>query len=230
MAATDKTYRDQLRLDVIFAVSSILMLISVVMMFMQDYYREFKDEQRVFRDVESRLAQRLALEQIPDEDKMADAEAKVEEAKAARQEKEPDVRNWRKQMEELRPTKEKRDATVNSINADLGSILTIYYIEVEHHGKNSDHAVALKKQIDDLETKQAKAVAERDDTQSKMMQFQRQIDQADRELNDAVGKLKQVNERFDAAVKMAINKQWGWGDWIRTWPVIDGFASPTRIH
>ena len=48
MAATDKTYRDQYHLDIVFALSSILMLVSLVWMFMQDYYREYKEEQRGF--------------------------------------------------------------------------------------------------------------------------------------------------------------------------------------
>ncbi len=69
MAATDKPYRDQYALDIVFAISSILMLVSLVWMFMQDYYREYKEEQRSFRDVEAALAQRQALDQLPDFDR-----------------------------------------------------------------------------------------------------------------------------------------------------------------
>ena len=39
MAATDKFYRNQYTLDMVFALSSILMLVSIVWMFMQDYNR-----------------------------------------------------------------------------------------------------------------------------------------------------------------------------------------------
>ena len=46
MAATDKPFRDQTTLDIVFAVSNILMLLSIVWMFWQDYDREYKDEQR----------------------------------------------------------------------------------------------------------------------------------------------------------------------------------------
>ena len=52
MAATDKHYRDQNSLDVVFALSSIAMFVGLVLMLVQDYNREYKQEQRVFRDVE----------------------------------------------------------------------------------------------------------------------------------------------------------------------------------
>ena len=57
MAASDKPFHNQRTLDIVFAVSNILMLLSVVWMFVQDYNREFKVEQRTFRDVEVAIAQ-----------------------------------------------------------------------------------------------------------------------------------------------------------------------------
>jgi cbb3-type cytochrome oxidase cytochrome c subunit len=84
MAATDKNYRDQYTLDIVFAVTSILMLISIVWMFMQDYNREYKDEQRSFRDVEAALAQRQALDQMPSFVEFDNAQNAVDEARAYR--------------------------------------------------------------------------------------------------------------------------------------------------
>ncbi len=65
MAATDQAYRNQYRLDIVFAVSSILMLLSIVWMLVDDYRREYKTEQRIFRDVEMAMAQRDALSKLP---------------------------------------------------------------------------------------------------------------------------------------------------------------------
>src|SRR5262245_12030368 len=84
MAATDKTYRNQYTRDIVCVLSSILMLFSVVWMFMQDYNREFKEEQRSFRDVEAALAQRLALDQMPNYEQFESAESAVEEAREYR--------------------------------------------------------------------------------------------------------------------------------------------------
>src|SRR5262245_5714751 len=118
MAATDKTLRNQKALDMVFAVSSILMLVSVVMMLAQDYFREFKDEQRVFRDVEAKVAQRLALDQIPDSETIAKAEEAVKVAKEARDAKKDEVAGLQKKINALRPEKDKLDANVLGIKAD----------------------------------------------------------------------------------------------------------------
>ncbi len=66
MAATDKPYRKQKTLDIVFAVSCLLMLLSVLWMLVADYNREFKAVQRSFRDVESVLNERQMLAQLPD--------------------------------------------------------------------------------------------------------------------------------------------------------------------
>src|SRR5204862_4778424 len=64
MAASDQTYRSQRALDIAFAVSSLLMLFSLVLMFAQDYYRPWKTEQRAFLKVESVMAEREAMESV----------------------------------------------------------------------------------------------------------------------------------------------------------------------
>src|SRR5713226_25440 len=82
MAATDQTYRHQKTLDIVFAVSCIVMLISVVWMFAQDYNREFKQVQRKFRDVDEALTERQLVEKLPDSkevDKAVEERAQAEE-------------------------------------------------------------------------------------------------------------------------------------------------------
>ena len=53
-------------MDIVFAVSCILMLLSILWMLVADYNREFKAVQRTFRDVESVLNERQMLAQLPD--------------------------------------------------------------------------------------------------------------------------------------------------------------------
>ena len=52
MAASDKPFHNQRTLDIVFAVSNILMLLSVVWMMWADYAREYKTDQRLFRELE----------------------------------------------------------------------------------------------------------------------------------------------------------------------------------
>ena len=83
MAATDQPYRSQKALDIVFAVSCILMLVSVIRMFVQDYARDWKGDQRKFRDVETAVNERLMLERLPDPKLVA---VKLQTAEAARKE------------------------------------------------------------------------------------------------------------------------------------------------
>src|SRR4051794_40896736 len=82
MAATDQHYRNQKTLDIVFAVSCILMLLSTVWMFWDDYNKQWKKEQRAFRDVEEAINERIMLDKLPDETRMKelrDAVAKARE-------------------------------------------------------------------------------------------------------------------------------------------------------
>ncbi len=73
MAATDQHYRSQRTLDIVFGVSCAAMLLSTIWMLVQDFNREFKAVQRKFRDVEATLAERDAVDKLPDPDAAEDA-------------------------------------------------------------------------------------------------------------------------------------------------------------
>src|SRR5262245_50107460 len=64
MAASDQHYRSQKTLDIVFGVSCVVMLLTIAWMFAQDYFKDFKSEQRVFRDVETAVAQRDLADQL----------------------------------------------------------------------------------------------------------------------------------------------------------------------
>src|SRR5689334_24322535 len=86
MAATDKPYRNQYRLDVVFGVSCVLLLFSVGWMMYDDHYRPWKRVQRTFRDVEEAMSLQQMLAKAPDEKTTADINelrGKVEEKRAA---------------------------------------------------------------------------------------------------------------------------------------------------
>ena len=238
MAATDKFFRNQKWLDMAFAVSSILMLVSVIMMLAQDYFREFKDEQRVFRDVEAKVAQRLALDQIPDSETIDNAEDAVTEAIEVRKSKDKEVADLKKKIATLRPEKEKLDANVLAIKADQESITSFLYIDVEEYGKahpsgdaaDSATAIRYRKDLAKIDDDLFKAIAKRDDKAQELSETQKKIDDIDEDLSTKVSILKKLNDRFDSLVKLAGKKQWSWGDSFRSVWLIEGFASPTKIY
>ncbi len=57
MPATEKPSRDQRVLHMVFAGTSVVMLISTFLMFAQDHYRPWKPFQRQSRDIERRISQ-----------------------------------------------------------------------------------------------------------------------------------------------------------------------------
>lgn len=230
MAASDKPYRDQNWLDIFFAVTSILMLVSIVWMFMQDYNREFKTEQRKFRDVESALAQRLALDQIPRKTEFDEAEAAIAQAREARKTRDEEFRKIQVEIARLLPQKELNEQKYQGVKADLESRTSFYNIEVDKNGPTSDLAKRYKDEIIELEARLADAKKARDDVDDQVQQLRKTSDDIDAPLNKAIRDLKNVSDKFDVQVSTAVKKRWGMGDWIRTWPIIDGFASPIKIQ
>jgi hypothetical protein len=234
MAASDAFYRRQYTLDVVFGVSSVLMLVSLIWMFVQDYQREYKTEQRVFRDVESALAQRMALEQIPSGEEVAAAEAKVLEKKREREDNDAKVRELRAELAELQPKKERLEVRFQEIKSEIESRRSFYDLEVERNpgpnGQISALAQRYLNQVAEYEQQLDKVQGERDAIVVKMTQLRAEADAYEKGLTDAVSNLKKVNDRFDTQVRLAISKRWGFGDWLRNQFIIDAFAAPVKIQ
>lgn len=228
MAASDKPLRDQNKLDMVFAISSIAMLVSALLMFAQDYFREWKPEQRLFREVEAKLAQRLTLEGIPSEEDLAAAEEEVSKAREQHKAKAAEITDWKKQLAALEPSRATEALAASDIKSDVGSIQSLYYIALEHGDKNG--AEKYLAQLNALNDKLVVAEAKRDATEAKMKGISAQIDASDADLTRKLGTLKKLNDKFDAMITMSIKKEWGWGDTIRSWPILEGFASPTKIQ
>lgn len=236
MAATDQNYRNQRALDIVFAVTSILMLLSVLWMFVQDYNREFKKEQRRFRDVESALAQRLALDQLPTNDAIDAAKKAVKDARDQRKAKgekgkspEDRLEENRAQLNELMPARDRTDQHYQAVKADLESVRSFYDIATEEN-LSSGLVQRYKKEIEETEKKLVAAEIEKDKVLAKITALRQENDRIEKPLVDALSELKRVTDKFDSQARVAADKRWGWGDWLRNWPILDGFAPPLKIH
>jgi mono/diheme cytochrome c family protein/cytochrome c1 len=227
MAATDQTYRKQKTLDVVFGVSCVLMLVSIVWMFADDYSREWKKEQRVFRDVEEEMSKRAALDKLPTVE-IVDAERELERAKD--KEDREGIRQIEDKMNSLRADLVKSDDTTRAVKAKLDSRRSFYDIEVQDHGKDSPRAQQLKAEIEDLEDGYGKAKAAYDANKAAMEDLLRQRDEKERPRKLAEGRVKKLKEDFDIQVETAKKRHWYFNDWFRSLPVIDAFNSPLRIQ
>jgi cbb3-type cytochrome oxidase cytochrome c subunit/mono/diheme cytochrome c family protein len=261
MAATDKTYRNQKTLDIVFAVSCILMLFSVVWMFYQDYAREFKTVQRDFRDVETALNERMMLEQLPDENEVDTRIKAVESARQAADaiKSNPDFAAYQRGLFATRDTLQ---ASYQGTKADFDSRSSYYDIDVEHLGKaekNSSTYRSLEKKIAARKEDLQRLKSEMDATQrridendakirgdlptlpgspseadksaySKYREQRKALDGKEKQRADTEDELKKMTAAFDRFAKATAQKNWKVGDWFRNLPIIDGFASPTRIN
>jgi mono/diheme cytochrome c family protein len=263
MAATDQHYRKQKTLDIVFAVSSILMLVSIFWMLYQDYSREFKDVQRKFRDVEDEVFLRAMAEKLPDSDRIK----AIDKAEA-------DLADAKKEMDKERPKhasairaamREKAiaEADAQSIKADYDSTNSHVIIAQDNADRAEDpkrrdalyeRVSYLKKQADDLKAnldkanqtkaEKAKAVTE---AEANLMATEKTLAMriadymlANKVMDYSAGEIKTLGEvednlkkatgDLDRLAKLAAAKKWKAGDWFRGLPLIDAFASPTKIQ
>lgn len=236
MAATDKPFRDQHGLDIVFGVSNILMLLAVFWMFWQDYAREYKVDQRAFRQVEVAVAQQQAMSQLPDEKDFMAALDAVKKARENQEKNEKALLEARAEKVSLKPQKERTEAAYQGVKAKVDSITSF----LDQAREFNDESLTKKyeeelfgskeKQTKGLYGQLAEAQAERDLVVDKIKFAQFKIDDIEEPYTKATAKFKQVNDKLDAQVKLALTKRWTWQDWFRTMPVINGFADPLKIH
>ncbi len=137
MAATDKPLRDQRTLDIVFAISNILMLLSVVWMLWQDYNREYKDDQRAFRDVEVAMAQHAALDQIPSRTDFNKAAELVKEKRKDRDDHQTELDDALGKMRSLKPKREIADVAYQAAKAEVDSKNSFLEIALEAGDENA---------------------------------------------------------------------------------------------
>ena len=80
MAATDQNYRSQRILDIVFAASCVLLLLSTVWMFADDFFKEWKQDQNTFNDADETMDVLDALNVVPSEADVTQAEEEVKSA------------------------------------------------------------------------------------------------------------------------------------------------------
>src|SRR5262249_51838472 len=161
MAASDQTYRNQKKLDVVFGVSCGLMLLSIGLMFWDDYNRPYKKEQRIFRDVREAMAQRAALAAIPDPQLIAAAQKEVQDAE--QEQDDSAIAGIERDMQEMLADKMLKERAYQTVKADYDSFNSLYDIAVEKHGKTSPEAAEYRRKIDDARKRLGAAQADFDE-------------------------------------------------------------------
>jgi mono/diheme cytochrome c family protein len=237
MAATDQPYRNQRVLDIVFAVSCILMLLSAIWMFVQDYARDWKGDQRQFRDVETAVNERLMLERLPDPNLVAE---KRQAAEAARKEFNAAKAQVDRDDTRLSAEREKADTIYRSLKAEFDSKMSLYDILNEEIGQTTDPAARAvmekertdrRQELDKLQADLYKALGKIDEINKEIHdKVQTALEGPDKKMAAADDDLKRITGVFDRFAKATATKSWKFGDTVRALPILDGFSSPEKVQ
>jgi cbb3-type cytochrome oxidase cytochrome c subunit len=131
MPASEETYYQQPFLHLIFAISSIVMLLATVWMVMADHLRPWKEVQRKFQAVEREKLEASRREKLEEQkakyaEKIADLDRKIEAAKAGADERAAQISQIDKELEKLGGTVDSLDMQKRFKKADLDSKRSLY--------------------------------------------------------------------------------------------------------
>ena len=253
MAARDDFFRSQKALDIVFSLSCLAMLASLIWMFWVDYEREFKTWQRKGREIEvAVLQQDVAQQRQLNAVQVAEAKKRVE-AKFAAIDPEtaakltPDnfvedakrlqnglandaIRAWQKELKETKPKFQLSSDVLSARKAQRDSMISIRDILL-HQDAPKDAVEAEEHKIRQFEADYlddlSASVAEMKD---RIAVLNRNIADNRKEATAAVAELDRLVREQERLQRVAEQRTYGWGAAFRNLPIIDAFAPPFKIR
>ncbi len=218
-------------LNVVFAASSLFLLLSVVWMVWDDYDREWKNTQRRFAQLEYQVTQAQYRQASGAVDKNKIAQLRAQE-QAARK----NVTANQKKVDEL------QDRLKEAQNKEYRATLDMQYMKATYDQDRYDFeatrasdpkssAVAKKQQVADEEAKrlndltlaQEKAIAERKAIQEQLGQYTGQVAAYQKQIDDLQTEQNRLGKRLDAIAP-------SFKDYIRNAPLMDFMAPTIKIQ
>lgn len=233
MPANDDTYRNQPALHIVFAVSSILMLVGIVWMILEDHLREWKVVQREFSELEARKAG-LELERA-EKDRAGKSPGRLEALQKELDEARKSVDSNRSKIGEidgrlvrLIGAFQAVDQELSFARADRDSIASIQDIATGEGGSTeAAHAKtkleAIDKLIAEIRPRWEKAQAEQKAAERERAALEAAVTNAEKSISELL-----KEERRLAEVRQ--KKTWTVATMIRGIPVLDAFAAPVQIE
>jgi cbb3-type cytochrome oxidase cytochrome c subunit len=237
MPASEETYRRQPTLHIVFAISSILMLLSTVWMVMADHLRPWKQVQRAFHYVERDKLEAAEQEKLQEqkakyEQQIQQIDAKVQAAVAGAAERASQIRVIDSELNRLGGTAERLDTRRKFQKATLDSKRSFYDGMIDRGEEREARQY--------LTTVVAEAERELDSLSKELeaAQATRKAKQEEKEeLLGRVDNLKKQKEgltRDAARVQRSLDQKeaqyFGLQAWFRSLPLMDFAAPPTKIQ
>jgi len=235
MPATESNYRDVKKVHVVFAVSSVLLLLTTLWMMQADQAREWMGYQRQFEELQTQK-QRAGINEIETSPQYktseADLQAKKKAAQAQLDTEQPKVDQANRDFAEAdrlfdKISREVRDARAYRDKAradfDLGVRDSVPQDRLNALQAKFDQKQAV---VTDLELKMEEKKAKRDKAQAEVKRLNKSLDDANvalTKLNSDLELREKALAKLDPSGFSAFKKE------IMEWPIINGFNSPLKI-
>jgi cbb3-type cytochrome oxidase cytochrome c subunit len=237
MPASEEPFRSQPTLHVVFAISSVAMLLVTVWMVMADHLRPWKEVQRAFHEVEReklKAAEDEKLQaQLHDSKAQLDQlDAQIREAQTRAEERAAKIRALDKELLKLGGNTERLDIERRFKKTELDSKRSLYDgmidrgEESEARGYLATVVAQAEKELVSLskalETARSEQKAKEDEREA-LRGF----------VDDLADKKKKLTRDFDNAKRQVEQKEaqnFGWRAWFRGLPLMDFAAPPAKIQ
>ena len=233
----DQRYYSAHGLNIVFAISSVIFLVSILAMFWKDYDREWRDHQKTFREItiakdEAALQQAEAVLQKEEAFKTLSEEvARLESARAQRKDAVTEME------ETLAGLKKEHRVAMQAMNfekAELSAVTYKYEQAREHHASNEG---ALKVKLEALEESSNEKALEVERLDTEIADAETQIAAAEGELTEARRKLDAVTadrdlieRRLARLDRERMDGPTQFGDKVRDLPVLDMFNARYNVR
>ncbi len=225
MPAKEDTYRNQKALHIVFAVSSIAMMASIIWMIAKDHFREWKMVQRDFMKYDAAKTQQdaEAAKSLADEAEMKRLDGELDEARQAAA---GEVAEASKTIRDVLGKVQKADQALAFQKADRDSIASLYDIEVDK--KNETGANRFKLELDGIDARIDELRRESEDRNDQMDAAKKRIEAAN-ETHGVTKKQKEIADKQKERDRVD-RKKWSFGAAFRSSPVVDAFAPALKIE
>jgi cbb3-type cytochrome oxidase cytochrome c subunit len=237
MPATEETYRRQPNLHIIFAISSIAMLLSIVWMIMADHLRPWKQVQREFQQVEReklKAAEKEALkkQQSEAQAKIDQIDNEIKQAEQGATTRYAEISRLDKDVNSASARTEKLDTQRRFKKAELDSLRSLYDGMIER-GEEIPARQYLNTTVAAADRELTELSRRLEAAQNELKQKQAAREKLLGYVDKLVKDKEQLTRDVDRAQRLIEQKEaqyFGFRAWLRSLPGIDMAAPPTKIQ
>ena len=230
MPATEATYRDLKKLHVLFGVSSLALLGAILWMIAADHMREWKRVQRDFLIVDARrLEYELQQqEQAIDRQKLAQLEQRRAEALQKIAQRQDEIDALQDELDHLEGQAQLARQRRLIMQAERDSLVSL--IEIAKDEGDEEEVQALRAELQEVLRQLEQMRKQEEDAQRAVEQKQKELDEKRKELLEAERERKSLLRDIERLRESLEAKKWEWDEAVRSWPILDAFASPVRVE